>query len=57
MELDLAMTLAEEKVSLAVQNLREEQKGLEELLPVEVRAIFRLAFHFDSAGYDIRESK
>ncbi|CAM9915102.1 unnamed protein product [Ectocarpus fasciculatus] len=35
MELELAMTLAEEKTSLAVQNLREEQKGLEELIPVE----------------------
>lgn len=60
MELELAMTLAEEKASLAVQNLREEQKGLEELIHAEVRAIFRcvltnngnLCFHCVSAGYD-----
>lgn len=41
MELELAITLAEEKASMAVQNLREEQKGLEELIPVEVRVILR----------------
>ncbi|CAM9853395.1 unnamed protein product, partial [Ectocarpus sp. 4 AP-2014] len=35
MELELAITLAEEKASMAVQNLREEQKGLERLIPVE----------------------
>lgn len=36
MELDLAITIAEEKASLAVQGLRDEAAGMEKLGPLEV---------------------
>lgn len=36
MELDLAKVLAEEKASLALQNLHEEEKGVDKLVSVEV---------------------
>ena len=37
MELDLATTLAREQASMAIQNLREEEKKLETLVSTEVR--------------------
>ncbi|CAB1119253.1 unnamed protein product [Ectocarpus sp. CCAP 1310/34] len=55
MELELAITLAEEKTSMAVQNLREEQKGLAELIPVEVRVILRHTTMLISVGESEKE--